>query len=94
MAQLLESFSQSQKETLRRITELLEPEGAELYLVGGCVRDSLLGFPPKDIDIEVFRCESPALVSRLREQFKIDCIGKSFGVHHIAGQSIDISLPS
>ena len=93
MAQLLESFSQSQKETLRRITELLEPEGAELYLVGGCVRDSLLGIPPKDIDIEVFRCESPALVSRLREQFKIDCIGKSFGVYHIAGQSIDISLP-
>lgn len=93
MAHLLESFSQSQKDTLLRIVELLEPEGAELYLVGGCVRDSLLGIAPKDIDIEVFRCESHTLESRLTEQFKIDCIGKSFGVYHISGKFIDISLP-
>lgn len=93
MAHLLESFSQTQKDTLRRIAELLEPEGAEIYLVGGCVRDSILGIAPKDIDIEVFRCAPQALETRLTQQFKIDCIGKSFGVYHIAGQSIDISLP-
>ena len=60
MAYLLDSFSRQQKETLRRIAELLKPEGANIYLVGGCVRDSLLGIAPKDIDIEVFNCESAA----------------------------------
>ena len=93
MAHLLESFSHQQKETLRRIAELLKPESADIYLVGGCVRDSLLGIAPKDIDIEVFHCESEALESRLTQEFKIDYIGKSFGVYHITGHSIDISLP-
>ncbi len=34
-----------------RITKTLEKAGFEAYLVGGCVRDLLLGIPPKDWDI-------------------------------------------
>ena len=30
------------------------PELRRAYLVGGCVRDGLLGLPQKDYDIEVF----------------------------------------
>ena len=33
------------------IIETLESAGFEAYAVGGCVRDSLLGLVPKDIDI-------------------------------------------
>ncbi len=33
------------------IISRLEREGYEAYLVGGCVRDLLMGSPPKDIDI-------------------------------------------
>jgi poly(A) polymerase len=33
------------------IVEILQSEGFETYLVGGCVRDLLAGIPPKDFDI-------------------------------------------
>jgi poly(A) polymerase/tRNA nucleotidyltransferase (CCA-adding enzyme) len=35
---------------IRQISETLETAGHEAYLVGGCVRDLLLGRPPKDWD--------------------------------------------
>ena len=35
---------------LEKLFKILEGEGFETYLVGGCVRDSLLGKPPKDWD--------------------------------------------
>ena len=34
-----------------RILTALEEKGREAYVVGGCVRDSLLGQPPHDWDI-------------------------------------------
>ena len=33
------------------IVEQLEKAGYEAYVVGGCVRDALMGIPPKDWDI-------------------------------------------
>jgi tRNA nucleotidyltransferase (CCA-adding enzyme) len=36
--------------TLREISAMFETEGRRLWLVGGCVRDSLLGIVPADID--------------------------------------------
>lgn len=36
--------------TLREISAMFEAEGRRLWLVGGCVRDWLLGIPPADID--------------------------------------------
>ena len=50
---LLEQFSDQQKSAVEQITQLFKKHGAEIYLVGGCVRDSLLGIAPKDIDIEI-----------------------------------------
>lgn len=38
-------------EDVREILLLLEQQGYEAYIVGGCVRDSLLGVEPKDWDI-------------------------------------------
>ena len=38
-------------EGIRKILEILISEGYEAYLVGGCVRDRLLGFEPKDYDV-------------------------------------------
>lgn len=35
----------------RRVLDLLTNAGYEAYLVGGCVRDTLLGLQPKDYDI-------------------------------------------
>lgn len=37
--------------TLREIEGMFRAAGEELWLVGGCVRDSLLGIVPKDMDL-------------------------------------------
>jgi tRNA nucleotidyltransferase (CCA-adding enzyme) len=37
--------------SVSRVTDTLEKKGFEAYLVGGCVRDLLMGIPPKDWDI-------------------------------------------
>lgn len=38
-------------ENIARIINMLENAGYEAYIVGGCVRDSLMGIPPHDFDI-------------------------------------------
>ena len=90
---LLEQFSDHQKSGIEQVTQLLKKHGAEVSLVGGCVRDSLLGLSPKDIDIEVYQLSPETLESILSEHFKIDTVGKNFGVYILKGYSIDISLP-
>ena len=90
---LLEQFSDDQKSAVKQITQLFKKEGADIYLVGGCVRDSLLGLSPKDIDIEIFKLPPEKIESVLAKHFKIDTVGKNFGVFLLKGYSIDVSLP-
>ncbi len=64
----------------------LQREGYTAYLVGGCVRDLLLGGTPKDFDIA-----TSALPEELREVFGRRCrlIGRRFKLAHIrAGAKI------
>jgi tRNA nucleotidyltransferase (CCA-adding enzyme) len=74
-------------------------ETAELkqaYLVGGCVRDWLLGIPNKDYDLEVFGVGYERLVRALARWGKTDLVGRSFGVVKLAtasGHVFDFSLP-
>jgi tRNA nucleotidyltransferase (CCA-adding enzyme) len=63
--------------------EKILSETAELkraYLVGGCVRDGLLGNPCKDFDIEVFGLNYEQLVNALSRWGRTDLVGRSFGV--------------
>ncbi|MES2770170.1 MAG: poly(A) polymerase [Bdellovibrionota bacterium] len=57
-----------------RITERLQREGFETYLVGGCVRDLLSGIQPKDYDIATYA--SPKQVKKFISDAYI--IGKRF----------------
>ena len=68
------------------------------YLVGGCVRDQLLGLEPKDWDIEVFGVDFDVLESSLQEHYGADNVvscGKSFGVLKVrlGNTEFDIALP-
>lgn len=49
--QLLELLSQTDIDAVRQLAELFKANGYSLYLVGGCVRDLMLGRDPKDIDL-------------------------------------------
>jgi tRNA nucleotidyltransferase (CCA-adding enzyme) len=65
------------------------------YLVGGSVRDALLGNIPKDLDIEVYQTNLDDLVKILEKVGKVDQVGRSFGVIKLTleGQIFDFSLP-
>lgn len=72
------------------------PALREAYLVGGCVRDWLLGLPGKDFDIEVFGVDYEALVAGLARWGNPDLVGRSFGVVKLAGANgatYDFTLP-
>jgi len=56
------------------------PELNTAYLVGGCVRDWLLGCEVKDYDVEVFHRSYDELVRLLQCWGKTDLVGRSFGV--------------
>ena len=68
----------------------------ESYLVGGCVRDWLLGKPCKDFDVEVFGLSYDQLVLTLSRWGKTDLVGRSFGVVKLTnrrGATYDFTIP-
>lgn len=78
-------------DALRRLPEL-----GRAYLVGGCVRDWLLGVPVKDFDIEVFGVSYAQLATALARCGRVDCVGRSFGVIKLTtrpGEVFDFTLP-
>src|SRR5215475_10925858 len=72
------------------------PALSQAYLVGGCVRDALLGQPGKDIDIEVFGVSYEELASALGQWGRTDLVGRSFGVVKLTtpgGSTYDFTIP-
>jgi tRNA nucleotidyltransferase (CCA-adding enzyme) len=82
-------------EELRRLLRDV-PALSRAYLVGGCVRDALLGISHKDFDLEVYGVDYERLAKALSAHGRVDLVGKSFGVIKFTGQSggqWDFSLP-
>ncbi|MGE0010506.1 MAG: CCA tRNA nucleotidyltransferase [Candidatus Babeliales bacterium] len=75
------------------IAEALHKAGGQVFLVGGAVRDLLIGIIPKDLDIEVHNLSLEALESVLKKFGPISTVGKSFGVIRVHGIDVDWSLP-
>ena len=68
-----------------RVLSRLQRSGYEAYLVGGCVRDLLLGRKPKDFDVAT--AAHPRQVKRLFKNGRI--IGRRFRlVHVVYGQHV------
>ncbi len=83
----------SNLDTARAIAQLIHIKGGRALIVGGFVRDTLLGIDSDDIDIEVFGIDPSNLEDLLDQTFKVNKVGKSFGVYKVKGHSIDIALP-
>lgn len=75
--------------------QALRSAGGRPRLVGGCVRDWLLGLEPKDFDVEVFGLDYEAMGRALAPFGATDLVGRSFGVLKVrlAGVEYDFSLP-
>ena len=76
-------------EICRRVAAL----GGRALLVGGWVRDRLLGDAASDYDLEVFGIAPDRLQALLQDGFKVDVTGKAFGVIKLKGLPIDVSVP-
>ena len=78
---------------VRTVAELVKRAGGRALLVGGCVRDELLGRSPKDFDIECFGISAADLQAALAEKFELDLVGLSFGVIKLKHLEIDVAMP-
>lgn len=83
--------------TARAVVAKIVGIGGDPIVVGGAVRDSMLGLKSKDVDIEVHGgVNADKLERTLGQDYKVDAVGKSFGVLKVTaknGEDFDVSLP-
>lgn len=90
---ILENIPPSQRQACIQVAELLKAAGGRALLVGGCVRDGLLEIPAKDVDMEVYGLNADLVERTLKNTFRLDTVGRAFGVFIIKGHDIDLALP-
>lgn len=79
-------------EKILRLAEEVRRCGGRALLVGGCVRDALMGREPKDWDVEVYGIEGARLRQILEAFGHVNAVGEAFTVYKL-GQDLDVSLP-
>lgn len=81
------------RKLVTEVAEAVRSAGGRALLVGGSVRDALLGKEPEDFDIECFGIAPEDLIVALRERWELDLVGVSFGVIKLRHTAIDIAIP-
>ena len=90
---ILENIPEKQRAVCLHVAKCIAASGGRALLVGGCVRDGILGITSKDVDIEVYGLEADAVEHCLQADYKLDTVGRAFGVFILKGLEIDIALP-
>src|SRR3989344_1648859 len=80
------------------VKALLAHPGAELFLVGGAVRDALLKRPTADFDFVIRGLEKKQIEKTLPRYGSVNLVGKKFGVYKFVprgwqDEPIDLALP-
>jgi len=79
-------------EKVLSLARAIHEAGGRALLVGGCVRDELMGKQPKDWDVEVYDLDV-ARVREILDQFgSVNVVGESFTVYKL-GSDLDVSIP-
>ena len=80
---------------LLSVAQDVEKAGGEAFLVGGWVRDHLLGIPCGDFDVEVYGLDLDKFLAILKKYGKPNLVGKAFGVITMTrdGQIFDFAFP-
>lgn len=97
------SFTMELSPTAQRLTRIFSDAGFTPYVVGGSVRDAMLGVLSKDVDIEIHGDKDGKTIdlkdlSRLLRKdgyFYVDQVGASFSVLKVrhGKEEFDVSLP-
>jgi len=89
----LDGIRPDDRQALLRVCHLVAEAGGHAWLVGGTVRDCILGLEQRDLDVEVFGLPADRLVEILGREFPLDLVGQSFGILKLRGVAIDVGLP-
>ena len=73
---------------IKKLHKLFKKNGKQLYVVGGVVRDAILGKSPKDFDLTTDAKPDEVLDIAKQGGFKSVEVGKQFGVVIIGGHEI------
>jgi tRNA nucleotidyltransferase (CCA-adding enzyme) len=73
------------------IARAVREHGGRALVVGGWVRDRVLGRPSKDLDLEIYGVEPRALTALLARFGEVEPVGQSFPVFKVRG--LDVALP-
>lgn len=74
------------------LAEAVRESGGRAMLVGGCVRDELMGVTPEDWDLEVYGIEPGRLYELVKGFGEVNAVGESFAVYKV-GTDLDVSIP-
>jgi tRNA nucleotidyltransferase (CCA-adding enzyme) len=85
------SDAESNLSLARDIASAVRTASGRALVVGGFVRDRLLGLEAKDLDIEVFGIPADQLPSLIAPFGQVQAVGQSFPVFKVG--AIDVSLP-
>ncbi|MDP1571678.1 MAG: HD domain-containing protein [Vicinamibacterales bacterium] len=75
----------------RRVARAVAAQGGRAVVVGGFVRDRLLGLASKDLDLEVFGIPEDDLRALLATLGRVEPVGQAFPVYKLG--AIDVALP-
>ena len=74
------------------LARAIHDAGGRALLVGGCVRDVLMGMQPKDWDLEIYKLD-PGRLREILDQFgPVNVVGEAFTVYKL-GRELDVSIP-
>jgi tRNA nucleotidyltransferase/poly(A) polymerase len=73
---------------IKKLHKLFKKNGKQLYVVGGAVRDAILGKSPKDFDLTTDAKPDEVLDIAKQGGFKSVEVGKQFGVVIVGGHEI------
>lgn len=78
---------------VERVLAAIRQAGGRPMLVGGWVRDAIMGIPGKDVDVEVYGISDlDQLAAALASTGKADEVGKSFGVLKIRAGDFEVDV--
>jgi len=69
----------------------MHTHGGRALIVGGFVRDRLVGQGSKDLDVEVFGIQEEQLRSLLSQVGRVEAVGQAFAVYKVG--NVDVALP-
>lgn len=83
---------------LGRLITAVREAGGRPFVVGGAVRDALLGLPLKDYDLEVFGLDAERLKTVVALLASVNAVGEAFTVFKVSGLdgvdgAVDVSIP-